>query len=142
MNQFLVFLLTLAGTAPTHPPAPPPSALVESQAPLRADHALGVWSGSIVDRAGVRRPLEVSFVDGLRPETLFAYFRVGDPVQPMTTLRRLGRLVNDELVFDLREGGRIAFRMIQGRLQGSVTDPAGQLTPAGTSAIELLRLSR
>jgi hypothetical protein len=142
MNHFLVFLLTLAGAGPASPPAATPSALVVTQGPLRPDHALGVWSGDIVGPGGARRSLEVSFVDGLRPETLFAYFRVGDPIQPSTTLRRLGRLVNDELVFDLREGGRIDFRMIQGRLRGAVSDPAGQLTPHRTSAIELLRLSR
>jgi hypothetical protein len=139
MNHLLVFLLTLAGGAQTSVPAPAPSALVVAQPPLRAESALGTWLGSLVQADGTRRPLEVSFTDGLHPQTLFAYFRVSDTSGSETTLRRLGRLANDQLVFDLREGGRVALRLISGRLVGEVVDPAGQLTGKAARGIELTR---
>ena len=139
MNHLLVFLLTLAGTPPASAPAPAPSAMVIRQAPLRVDSALGAWLGTLVQADGTRRPIEVSFTNGLRPKTVFAYFRISDPARPETTLRRLGRLANDELVFDLREGGHVAFRLISGHLVGEVADPAGQLAGKATRGIELTR---
>ena len=139
MNHLLAFLLTIAGTAAPSPADAAPSALVVYQAPLSIDHALGVWNGNLIQANGARRPLEVSFTDGLRPQTLFAYFRLGKPDGAEMTVRRLGRLANDELVFDLREGGRVALRLISGRLVGPVVDPAGQLAVKAASAIELQR---
>jgi hypothetical protein len=139
MNKLLIFLLTLAGSAPGSPSAPDPSALVMAQPPMRVESALGAWLGTLVQADGTRHPIEVSFTDGLRPETLFAYFRTGDPSRPQTTLRRLGRLADDTLRFELREGGHIALRLISGRLVGEVVDPAGQLAGKSIRGIELSR---
>ena len=99
---------------------------------------LGAWQGTLVDGAGVRRPLEVSMADGLRRETVFGYFTMLDRGRQVT-VRRLGRIVGDDLVFELREGGRVALRLLSGRLVGDVVDPAGQLV-AGGGRLELGRL--
>ena len=56
-----------------------------------------------------------------------------------TTVRRLGRIVGDDLVFDLRDGGRVALRLLSGRLVGDVVDPAGQIV-TGHGTLELGRL--
>jgi hypothetical protein len=139
MNHLLAFLLTLAGTTAPPPADAAPSALVVQQAPLRIERTLGVWDGTLLQANGTRRPLEVSFIDGLRPQTLFAYFRLNEPSGSEMILRRLGRLSNDELVFDLREGGSVALRLISGHLVGPVVDPAGQLAGKAASGIELRR---
>jgi hypothetical protein len=55
-----------------------------------------------------------------------------------TVVRRLGRVIGDDLVFELREGGRVALRLLSGRLVGDVVDPTGQLT-AGRGTLDLGR---
>ena len=140
LNKAVLLLLFALTGSPSGgaPIAAEPSALAVAAAPLRAEHTLGAWQGSLVDGAGVSRPLEVSVADGLRRETVFGYFTVLDKGRQVT-VRRLGRIVGDDLVFELREGGRVALRLLSGRLVGDVVDPAGQLV-AGGGRLELGRL--
>jgi hypothetical protein len=79
----------------------------------------------------------MSVAEGLRRDTVFGYFTLGGQTG-LTTVRRLGRVVGDDLVFDLRDGGRVALRLLSGRLVGEVVDPAGQLT-AGRGTLDLGR---
>jgi len=134
----LLMLFTLTGTPTGDMPTTAPSALAVTAAPLRAELALGAWRGTLVDAAAVRRPLEMSVADGLRRDTVFGYFTLTTQGRE-TTVRRLGRMVGDDLVFDLRDGGRIALHLLSGRLVGDVVDPAGQLT-AGRGTLDLGRL--
>ena len=135
----LLLLFALTGSPNGEAPvAVAPSALAVAAVPLRTDLTLGAWQGMLIDGAGVRRPLEVSVADGVRRETVFGYFTLlskGGEV----TVRRLGRVVGDDLVFELRDGGRVAMRLLSGRLVGDVVDPAGQLVPGG-GTLELGRL--
>lgn len=134
----LLLLVAVGGSPSSDPPAPAPSALAVAPVPLRPDVLRGAWQGLIVDAAGVSRRVEVSLAEGLRRGTVFAYFtlaREGTAV----TVRRLGRLVDEDLVFDLREGGRVALRLAAGRLTGDVVDPAGQIV-SGRGTLELGRL--
>ena len=133
----LLMLLSVTGSPTGDMSVSAPSALAITAAPLRADLALGAWSGTLVDAAGVRRPLEMSVADGLRRDNVFGYFTVTAKGREMT-VRRLGRMVGDDLVFDLRDGGRIALRLLSGRLVGDVVDPAGQLT-GGRGTLDLGR---
>ena len=126
LSKALLLLLLATGT-PTGDLPSEPSALATKAMPLRADLTLGAWHGMLVDTGGAQRPLEMSIADGLRRDTVFGYFRLGTQGHE-TTVRRLGRVGVEDLVFDLREGGRIALRLLAGRLVGDVVDPAGQLT--------------
>jgi len=134
----LLLLFAVTGTPPGDGPASSPSALAVASAPLRAELALGAWQGTLVDAAGARRPIEVSVADGVRRETVFGYFTLTSKRREVT-VRRLGRMVGDDLIFDLREGGRVALRLLSGRLVGDVVDPAGQLV-AGGGTLDLGRL--
>jgi len=135
----LLILFALTGSPNGEAPvAVAPSALAVAAVPLRTELTLGAWKGTLIDGAGARRPLEVSVADGVRRETVFGYFTLlskGGEV----TVRRLGRVVGDDLVFELRDGGRVALRLLSGRLVGDVVDPAGQLV-AGGGTLELGRL--
>ena len=135
----LLILFALTGSPGGEAPvAVAPSALAVAAVPLRTELTLGAWKGTLIDGAGARRPLEVSVADGVRRETVFGYFTLlskGGEV----TVRRLGRVVGDDLVFELRDGGRVALRLLSGRLVGDVVDPAGQLV-AGGGTLELGRL--
>ncbi len=133
----VLMLFAVTGTPSGDLSATAPSALAASAVPLRADLALGAWRGTLVDATGARRGLEMSVADGLRRDTVFGYFTLAAQ-SGETTVRRLGRVVGDDLVFDLRDGGRIALRLLSGRLVGEVVDPAGQLT-AGRSTLDLGR---
>lgn len=133
----LLMLLSLTGSPTGDTAAAAPSALAVDAVPLRAELALGAWRGTLVDETGARRPLEMSVSDGLRRDTVFGYFTVTSQGRE-TTVRRLGRVVGDDLVFELREGGRIALRLLSGRLVGEMLDPAGQLA-AGRGMVELGR---
>jgi hypothetical protein len=134
----LLLLFAVTGSPTVDTPADAPSALAMAPAPLRAELALGAWQGTLVDSAGARRPIEVSVADGVRRETVFGYFTLTSTRREMT-VRRLGRVVGDDLVFDLRDGGRVALRLLSGRLVGDVVDPAGQLV-AGGGTLDLGRL--
>ena len=139
MPKAVVLLLFALGGAPSGEGlTASPSALMETTPPLRAERALGAWQGTLVDGAGARRPIEASFVDGLRANTVFGYFTVPGPGRPELRVRRLGRVVGDDLLFDLRDGGRVRLRLVSGRLVGEVNDPTGHLL-SGHSAIELGR---
>jgi len=133
----LLMLFAVTGTPTGDMPTTAPSALAVTAAPLRAELALGSWRGTLVDATGAPRPLEMSVADGLRRDTVFGYFTLTAKGRE-TTVRRLGRMVGDDLVFDLRDGGRIALRLLSGRLVGDVVDPAGQLT-AGRGTLDLGR---
>jgi hypothetical protein len=133
----LLMLLSVTGSPSGDMPATAPSALAVNAAPLRAELALGAWRGTLIDATGARRPLEMSVADGLRRDTVFGFFTIASQGRE-TTVRRLGRIVGDDLVFDLRDGGRVALRLLSGRLVGDVVDPAGQLT-AGRSTVDLGR---
>ena len=135
----LLLLFAVTGSPTGDPNATSPSALAVESAPLRAELALGAWQGTLVDAVGVRRPLEVSVADGVRRETVFGYFTLTNKKGRETTVRRLGRVVGDDLVFDLRDGGRVALHLQSGRLVGDVVDPAGQLV-AGGGTLDLGRL--
>jgi hypothetical protein len=135
----LLLLFALTGSPSGEAPvAVAPSALAVAAVPLRTDLTLGAWQGMLIDGAGVRRPLEVSVADGVRRETVFGYFTLLSKGREVT-VRRLGRVVGDDLVFELRDGGRVAMRLLSGRLVGDVVDPAGQLVPGG-GTLELGRL--
>ena len=134
----LLMLLTVSGSPTGGDLTAAPSALAVTAAPLRAELTLGAWQGALIDEAGARRPLEVSMADGLRRDTVFGLFTLAGRE---TTVRRLGRVVGDDLVFDLRDGGRIVLRLQSGRLVGDLVDPAGQLA-AGRGTLELARRLR
>ena len=135
----LLLLFALTGSPSGEAPvAVAPSALAVAAVPLRTDLTLGAWQGTLIDGAGVRRPLEVSVADGVRRETVFGYFTLLSKGREVT-VRRLGHVVGDDLVFELRDGGRVAMRLLSGRLVGDVVDPAGQLVPGG-GTLELGRL--
>jgi hypothetical protein len=132
----LLFAVTGSPTGETSTAAH--SALAVASAPLRAELTLGAWQGTLVDAAGARRPVEVSVADGIRRDTVFGYFMLPTNGRE-TTVRRLGRIEGDDLVFDLRDGGRVALRLLSGRLVGDVVDPAGQIV-TGRGTLELGRL--
>ncbi|HEY2996093.1 MAG TPA: hypothetical protein VGM22_25045 [Methylomirabilota bacterium] len=135
----LLLLFALTGSPSGEAPVDvAPSALAVAAVPLRADLTLGAWQGTLIDGAGVRRPVEVSVADGVRRETVFGYFTLLSKGREVT-VRRLGRVVGDDLVFELRDGGRVAMHLLSGRLVGDVVDPAGQLVPGG-GTLELGRL--
>jgi hypothetical protein len=117
--------------------SPTPSALAVTTAPLRAGLTLGQWRGDLVDAGGARHALEVSVGKGLKADTVFGYFLLSSQGRE-TTVRRLGHVDGEDLVFDLREGGRVALRLRSGRLVGEAVDPTGQLG-GGHSTIELTR---
>jgi hypothetical protein len=125
LNKAVILLLFAVGSG-GEVPATAPSAFAVVNAPLRAELALGGWQGTLVDAAGVSHPLEMSVASGNRRDTVFGYFTLASQGRE-TTLRRLGNVVGEEIVFDLREGGRVAMRLVAGRLVGDVVDPAGQL---------------
>ncbi len=131
-----VLLMLLSVTGSDVPITAAPSALAVTAVPLRAELTLGAWQGTLIDEAGARRPLEVSMADGLRRDTVFGFFTLAGRE---TTVRRLGRVVGGDLLFDLHDGGRIVLRLQSGRLVGDLVDPAGQLT-AGRGTLELARL--
>ena len=135
----LLLLLSIgSGTPGVEVPATVPSAFAVTSPATRPDLALGAWYGTLVDVGGARHSIEASFTDGGRAATVFGYFTLlGDRRESMT-VRRLGRVVGDDLVFDLREGGRVALRLVSGRLVGEVVDPTGHLL-SGHSVIELAR---
>jgi len=136
MLQKAVLLLLLATGSPTGDPGDPAALAVHAPA-LRTELTLGAWRGTLVDERGVRRPVDVSVADGLRRDTVFGYFTLTSPSQE-TLVRRLGRVTRDDLVFDLRDGGRVALRLLSGRLIGNVVDPAGQIM-TGRGTLELGR---
>jgi hypothetical protein len=68
---------------------------------------------------------------------VFGYFHVDGPRRPVT-VRRLGTVVGEDLVFQLRDSGRMTLRLAAGHLVGDVLDPAGQLLPGG-GTVELGR---
>ena len=139
LDRAVLLLLVAVGGSPTsEAPAPAPSALTVAPAPLRVDGLRGAWHGLLVDAAGVTRRVEVSLADGLRRGTVFAHFTLAGKGTDVT-VRRLGRLVDGDLVFDLREGGRVALRLAAGRLIGDVVDPAGQFV-SGRGTLELGRV--
>ncbi len=131
-----VLLMLLSVTGSDVPITAAPSALAVTAVPLRAELTLGAWQGTLIDEAGARRPLEVSMADGLRRDTVFGFFTLAGRE---TTVRRLGRVVGGDLLFDLHDGGRIVLRLQSGRLVGDLVDPAGRLT-AGRGTLELARL--
>jgi hypothetical protein len=138
LNKAIVLLLFAVSGSPTgEVPGTAPSAFAVTNAPLRADLTLGRWTGDFVGAGGARRPVEVSVTEGLKRDNVFGYFTLTSQGRE-TTLRRLGRVVGDDLVFELREGGRVALRLVSGRLVGDVVDPAGQLA-AGGGALDLRR---
>ena len=134
----LLLLFAVTGSPSGETSTVAPSAFAIAAAPLRADLTLGAWQGTLVDAAGAPRPVEVSVADGLRRDTVFGYFTLAGKGRE-TTVRRLGRVVGDDLVFELRDGGRVALRLLSGRLIGDVVDPAGQLV-SGHGALDLSRL--
>jgi hypothetical protein len=140
LNKAVLLLLFAITGSPSGgvPVAVAPSALAVAAVPLRTDLTLGAWQGTLVDGAGVRRPLEVSVADGVRRDTVFGYFTLLTKGREVT-VRRLGRVVGDDLVFELRDGGRVALRLLSGRLVGDVIDPSGQLVSGG-GTLELGRL--
>ena len=139
LNKAVVLLLfAVTGSPGGEVTVAAPSALAVTAAPLRAELALGGWQGTLVDAGGVQRPIEVSVANGLKRDNVFGYFTLANAQGRETTLRRLGRVVGDDLVFELRDGGRVALRLVSGRLVGDVVDPAGQLM-AGHSTLELGR---
>jgi len=138
LNKAVLLLLFAVSGSPTEVPVTDaPSALAVAAAPLRAELALGGWQGSLVDAGGVRHALEMSVANGLRRDTVFGLFTLTTQGRE-TTLRRLGKVVGDDLVFELRDGGRVALHLLSGRLVGDIVDPAGQLA-AGHSTLDLGR---
>ena len=141
MNPKAVLLLLLSigsGTPGVDPSVSSPSAFAVTSPVIRPDLALGAWYGTLVDVGGARHSIEASFTDGVRAATVFGYFTLLGHRRDGVTVRRLGRMVGDDLVFDLREGGRVALRLVSGRLVGEVVDPTGHLV-SGHSVIELAR---
>jgi hypothetical protein len=137
LSKAVLLMLFAVGASPTPDATTAPSALAVSAAPLRAELALGAWRGTLVDGTGARRALDVAVSDGPRRDTVVGFFTL--PTQRgETVVRRLGRVIGDDLVFELREGGRVALRLLSGRLVGDVVDPGGQLT-AGGGTLELGR---
>lgn len=137
LSKALLLMLFAVGGSPAPDATTAPSALAVTAAPLRAELALGAWRGTLVDGAGVRRVLDVAVSDGPRRDTVVGYFTLVTQ-SGETVVRRLGRVMGDDLVFELREGGRVALRLLSGRLVGDVVDPAGQLTP-GHGTLDLGR---
>ena len=135
----LLLLFAVTGSPSGETSTVAPSAFAVAAAPLRADLTLGAWQGTLVDAAGTPRRVEVSVADGIRRDTVFGYFTLPGKKGRETTVRRLGRIVGDDLVFDLRDGGRVALRLLSGRLVGDVVDPAGQIV-TGHGTLELGRL--
>jgi len=138
LSKALFLLLLATGTPPGDIALEPSALATQAAVPLRADLTLGAWQGILVDTGGSQRPLEMSIADGLRRDTVFGYFRFGSQGHE-TTVRRMGRVGVENLVFDLREGGRIALRLLAGRLVGDVVDPAGQFT-TGHGTLDLARV--
>lgn len=140
-NALALIILALTGQPAGQPAVPvEPSALVEAQPLVSVESALGAWRGRIVGAAGSPQALEASFFTGLRPGTVFGYFRLDEPGKPELIVRRLGRLVDGQMLFDLKERGHIALRLIEGRLVGELDDPSGQLRHVAAGAVELDRL--
>lgn len=137
LSKAVLLMLFAVSGSPTPDAATAPSALAITAAPLRAELALGAWRGTLVDDAGARRVLDVAVADGPRRDTVVGYFTLTSQGGE-TVVRRLGRVVGEDLVFELREGGRVALRLLSGRLVGDVVDPAGQLT-AGRGRLDLGR---
>ncbi len=125
-HAVLAFLLALVGP-PATGDAPAPAALVAQQPRLTPAVLLGAWQGSVTDRSGssTRSPLEVIFTDGVRPATILGYFRFGDG-DDASTLRRLGRVTTDQVIFALAEGGKVTLRLDESgrRLFGSLVEGA------------------
>ena len=142
-SAVLAFLLALSGQAPDLPPGPAgsPAALVTEQPrPRLMPTLVGAWQGRrLTGDVTPPVPLEVTFADGLRPATVFAYFIFGAG-QETSRLRRLGSLAADQVVFALADGGKITLRLdaTGRRLVGSVVDLSGS-RPA-VSSVELMRL--
>ena len=136
LSKAVILLLFAVSGTPVADVATP-SALAVTSAPLRAELTLGQWRGDLVDAGGARHALEVSVAEGLKRDSVFGYFTLSRQGRE-TTLRRLGHVAGDDLVFDLREGGRVALRLRSGRLVGEAVDPAGQLA-GGQSTIDLAR---
>ena len=138
LNKAVLLLLFAVSGSPTGDVSvTTPAALAAASAPLRAEVTLGQWRGNLVAAGGARHALEVSVSEGLKRDSVFGYFTVTSQGRE-TTLRRLGQVAGDDLVFALREGGRLALRLRSGRLVGDLVDPAGQLA-GGQSTIELAR---
>ena len=139
LNEAVLLLLFAVSGSPTGDVSlTTPAALAATSVPLRARLTLGQWRGDLVAAGGARQALEVSVSEGLKRDTVFGYFTVTSQGSETTTLRRLGQVTGDDLVFALRESGRLALRLRSGRLVGDLIDPAGQLT-GGQSTVELLR---
>jgi hypothetical protein len=134
LSKAVLLMLFAVGASPT---PDTPSALAVTAAPLRAELAVGAWRGTLVDASGARRALDIAVADGPRRDTVVGYFTLATQ-SGETVVRRLGRVVGEDLVFELREGGRVALRLLSGRLVGDVVDPAGQLS-AGRGTLDLGR---
>jgi len=137
LSKAVLLMLFAVGSSPTPDATTAPSALAATTVPLRAEIALGAWRGTLVDEAGAHRPLDVAVANGPRRDTVVGYFTLASQGGE-TVVRRLGKVIGDDLVFELREGGRVALRLLSGRLVGDVVDPAGQLT-AGRGRLDLGR---
>jgi len=142
-DAIIAFLLALSGQAPPETPAGPPAspaALVREQSRERLTSLtlLGAWQGR-VSGATMAAPIEVTFTDGLRPSTVFAYFIFGVG-EEASRLRRLGSLAADQIVFVLADGGKITLRLdaTGQRLVGSVVQHTADRE--SVSSVELVRL--
>jgi hypothetical protein len=136
MHTTAAFLLLLAATASPHAPMP----VGLSPAPLGVASVLGAWRGDLLEAGGHEEPIEASFADGARPGAVVGHFTLARRIRPTMTVRRLGQLTPERLVFDLRDGGHVALRLREGRLVGDFVDLAGQLTTLHAGTIDLTRL--
>ena len=137
-NALLAVLMALGGQSQpsTLPPDPGPAALVAEHRPLTSRMVLGAWRGSrVVAGEQAPSPVEVVFVDGLRPATVLGYFTFGEGAEA-ATMRRLGRLSADRLVFTLPEGRELTLRLDE--RQAHLLGREAGAGPAST--IELSRL--
>ncbi len=139
-KALVALLMALGGheepaTTP-HPPAP--SALVAEHHVISPAAVTGAWRGTQTltgERAS--SPMEAVFVDPGRPSRMLGYFTFGDG-EAAPTIRRLGQLSGDRLVFTLRDGRELTLRFDGKRehLLGVETAP----TTGERSTFELARL--
>jgi hypothetical protein len=113
-KALLAVLMALGGheepATPPNAPASAPSALVAEHRALTPASVAGAWRGKQT-LAGEQKssPMEAVFVDAERPSKMLGYFTFGEgDIAP--TIRRLGQLSGDRLVFTLRDGRELSLR--------------------------------
>jgi len=129
MHTTAALLLLLAAAGTPHIP------VGVSPAPF----VLGAWRGDLLEAGGHEAPIEASFANGARPGVVVGHFTLPRR-RPNMTVRRLGQVTQEGLVFGLRGGGHVAVHLREGRLVGDLVDLAGQLTTAHAGALDLTRL--